>query len=538
MLGHSRARVALPNSPVSQLGRRGFLRGMAIASTGLVLGGGVAACASGLPPTGPGKPRRGGRLRAVVSSASESEDTLHPFVAGSWGAGMVMKNLFDKLCAYNDDLTVTNRLAETIEPNADGSVWTIRLRDGVRWHDSKPLSADDLLYSIRYLLDPKAAFSGGKDLAMVDVGGLRKLDRRTVSVPMRTPIADLPSLLAGWYVYVIQEGATKFDNDHRPIGTGPFRFSSWRPGDRVLLTRNDSYWEDGRPYLDELEFIFITKSDTRLNALLGGEAEVAHELAWAQAAAQERGGRIAITASPVGRMQSFNMLIDREPFTDPAVREAMKLAVDRREIVDTVYSGYAEVGNDLYGLGAPLYHDELPQRDYDPDRARSLLRKAGRDGLSVTLHTSDVTPGMLEAATLYAQQAKRAGITIRLEKVPADSYWTNVWAKKPFMQSGWGNYALDWFYGQTMLSSAQPNETGWHRPGWDKRFVTARATMDADLRARRYAELQAELWRDGGHIIHSFTKWIDGASHRVGGLRGAPAASDGWGDYRDVWLGA
>ncbi|UQA90700.1 ABC transporter substrate-binding protein [Streptomyces halobius] len=547
MFGPARARLALPSSlahsPAPQTGRqidrRAFLHGLAVASSGLVLGGGLTACTSGQSsPTGAGEPRRGGRLRAVVSGASSSDDTLHPFVAGSWGAGIVMKNLFDKLCAYKDDLTVTNRLAESIEPNSDGSLWTVRLRDGVEWHDGKPLSADDLMYSVRYLLDPKSSFTGAKDLAMVDVDGLRKVDRRTVAVPMRRPIADLPSLLAGWYVYVIQDGTTAFDNDHPPVGTGPFRFDRWSPGDRVRLTRNDSYWESGRPYLDELEIIFITKADTRLNALLGGDADVAHELAWAQAAAQERTGRVQVVTSPVGRMQSFNMMVDQKPFTDPHVREALKLAVDRQEIVDTAYSGYADVGNDLYGLGAPLYNDDLPQRRYDPDKAKSLLRKAGKERLTVTLHTSDVTPGMLEAATLYAEQAKRAGITIKLEKSPADSYWSEVWAKKPFAQSGWGNYALDWFYGQTLLSTSDSNETGWRRRDWDKRFFAARATMDPGLRAQRYADLQQELWQDGGYIIHSFVKWIDGAHHKVGGVRGAPPASDGWGSYRDVWLGA
>ena len=539
MLGHVRARAALPNSPLSVPGhvdRRAFLRGVALASSGLALGG-LAACSDADAGAGPGSPRRGGRLRAVVSGASSSEDTLHPFIAGSWGAGMVMKNLYDKLCAYNDDLTVRLRLAESIEPNSDGSVWTIRLRDGVEWHDGKGLTADDLLYSIRYLLDPGNTFAGAHDLAMVDVQGLRKVDRRTVRVPMRTPIADLPSLLAGWYNYVLPEGATAFDNEHPPIGTGPFRFVNWTPGERVLLERNDAYWDDGRPYLDELELIFVTEPDTRLNALLGGQADVAHELSWAQAKAQERAGQIRVLESPVGQMECFTMRIDKAPFTDPAVREAMKMAVDRREIVDTVFAGYADVGNDLYGLGAPLYNDELPQRTYDPDEARALLRKAGHEDLTVTLYTSEVSPGMLEAATLYVEQAKRAGITIELQTVPADSYWSTVWAKKPLAQSGWGNYALDWFYGQTVVSTAESNETGWRRPAWDKRFIQARATMDERVRAERYAELQRELWADSGYIIHSFSKWMDGLHPRVGGLRRSPAASDGWGNYREVWLG-
>ncbi|GGM50501.1 peptide ABC transporter substrate-binding protein [Longimycelium tulufanense] len=518
------------------LSRRGFL-GVLGASSALVLGGSLVGCSSGGGlPAAQGEPRRGGHLRAVVSGNSSSDDTLHPFVAASWGGGMVMKNLFDKLCAYDDDLTVRNRLAEVIEPNADGSEWTIRLRDGVRWHDGKRLSADDLLHSIRHLLDPANKFPGALDLAMVDAAGLRKLDARTVRLPMREPIADLPSVLAGWYVYVIQDGATEFSNDEPPVGTGPFRFSRWEPGDRVALSRNDDYWENDLPYLDELEIIFVSQADTRLNALLGGEAEIAHEVPWTQARAQEKTGQVAIVSSPLGRFHAFNMLIDREPFTDPAVREAIKLSVDRQEIVDTVFAGYGEVGNDLYGKGAPLYNDDLPQRAYDPDKARALLRKAGKEDLRVTLHTSDVTPGFVEAATLFVEHAKRAGITVELAKSPADSYWTEVWTKQPFTQTGWGNYSLDWFFGQALVSESGQNETAWRRPDWDRRFFQARATMDPALRKERYAELQRELWDEGGYVVHSFAKWIDGASPRVGGLRGATVSSDRWGSYREVWL--
>jgi len=525
------------HSRASAFDRRTLLRGLTATASGLLVAGAAGACGTATVD-GPGNPRHGGRVRAAASGASVSGDTMHPFVAGAWGTGIVMKNIYDKLCVYNDDLTVSMQLAETIEPNTDGTRWTIRLRDGVQFHNGKPLVAEDLIYSLRYLLDPNQTFTGALDLSMVDAPGVRKLDNRTVEVPMHQPLADLPGLLAGWYNYVLPEGAAAFDNEHPPIGTGPFQFEHWRPGERVELRRNDNYWIDGRPYLDELEIIYVTRADTRLNALLGEQAEVAHELSATQTAAQERNGRIGITASPLGRMQSLAMRMDTAPYNDPDVRQALQYAVDRQEIVDTVYSGYADIGNDMYGLGSPMYNSDLPQRSYDPERAKRLLRRAGKEDLHVTLHTSDVTPGWPESAALFAEQAKAAGITVELRKSAADSYWTSVWGTEPFVHAGWGTYSLDWFFGQAIVSNAENNETAWRRPGWDQRYYTARGTMDPQLRAQRYADLQHELWAEGGYVGYAFMQWIDGAASNVGGLRTGPAGAGSWGDYRDVWLGA
>ncbi|MGH9011317.1 MAG: ABC transporter substrate-binding protein [Acidimicrobiia bacterium] len=524
--------------PRPEVSRRALLKGSLAAAATLAAGGLLGGCRdrgpTGEPAAeGPTRPVRGGRLRAAISGASTTDETLDPHLGASWADGARAKNIFDKLAAYNADLTVTNRLAETIEPNRDGSVWRIRLRAGVTWHDGKPLTADDVLYSVRRMLDPANALPAATDLAPVDAAGSRKVDDLTVELAMRQPIADLPSLLAGWYVYVVQDGAKDFS---RPVGTGPFKLASFSPGDRCLLVRNENYWEDGKPYLDEVELITINDAEARLNAFLGSATDVSHELAPSQAKAQAGNPGLRVVASPIGIFHSFIMRVDQAPFDDNRVREALKYAVDRQQLVDTVFFGYGEVGNDLYGQGAPYYHDQLPQRAYDPERAKWLLREAGRSGLEVTLHTSDPTPGMLEAATLFAEQAKGSGLRVKLRTSPRDSYWSDVYLKVPFAQTNWGSYALDWFYAQTVLSDSRSNETGWRRPDFDRRFAEARATMDPALKRERYFALQEELHREGGYVIHSFAKWLDGLSPRVRGVEGTTVASNDWCSYRGAWL--
>lgn len=472
----------------------------------------------------------------VASGASTTDDVLDPHLAGSWGGGAVAKNVFDKLVAYNNDLTLRPRLAETLAPNADGTVWRIGLRKGVRWHDGKPLTADDVLWSVRRILDPANKLPAAADLAMVDIAASRRVDDTTVDLQLTQPMADLGALLAGWYVYVVPNGTNTFDKEHPPVGTGPFRFADWAPGQRTKLIRNENYWETGKPYVDSVEIVLAAEADARLNVFLSGQAEIVHELSYVQAKSQQGNGQLAIHQSPVGTIHSFNMLTDREPFNDPRVREALKLSVDRKAIVDSVFFGYGEIGNDLYGKGAPNYAAQIPQRAHDPGQARALLTAAGKENLKVTLHTADVTPGYVQSALLFAEQAKQAGITIEVSKSAAASYWTDVYRKQPFTQTGWGSYALEWFYGQALVSTAPSNETAWRRPAWDQKFALARGTLDPALRQRHYLELQQELWADGGYIIHSYGKWLDGVSPRVNGFRDATVAADDWCSYRDVWM--
>lgn len=519
------------------ISRRSLLQGSLAAAALAAASGLLGGCrdGGGVRPEAAGaadRPVRGGRLRVTISGASSTDETLDPHLGGAWADGARSKNIFDKLAAYNADLTTTNRLAEVIEPNPDGTVWRIKLRAGVTWHDGTPLTADDVLYSVRRILDPANALPAAIDLASVDLDNSKKVDDLTVALAMRQPISDLPALLAGWYVYVIQDGTKDFA---RPVGTGPFRLASFSPGDRSVLTRNESYWEEGRPYLDEVELITLNDAQARLNAFVGGDVDVAHELTPSQARAQAGNSRMRVVESPVGIFHSFTMLTDQVPFTDNLVRQALKFAVDRQALVDTVFFGYGEVGNDLYGKGAPYYHDQLPQRQYDPDRSRSLFRQAGRGGLELTLHTSDPTPGMLEAATLFAEQAKASGLRVKLA-CPLGTPWQEVYLKAPFAQTNWGSYALDWFYAQTVLSDSPSNETAWRRPDFDRRFAEVRATMDPDLKRERYFALQEELYEEGGYVIHSFAKWLDGLNPKVRGIEGTTVASNDWCSYRNAWL--
>lgn len=511
--------------------RRGLLIGAAgVAALGAC---GPAPAGDAVPAAGP--PRPGGRLRVALAGNSPTADDLDPHVAGSAAGGALGRNVWDRLVSYDNDLTLRYRLAESLQPNADGTEWRITLRPGVLFSDGTPLTSRDVMWSVRRMLDPAKPSSA--DLSMVDIDRTEAEDDRTVLLALRRPLADLGSVLAGSYVFVVKDGTDTFDASTLPVGTGPFALRSWSPGDRSLLVRNPHYWEAGLPHLDEVEIVQIAEPEARVNAFLSGEVDMIDQVPAVRAQTLRQDPGVALVMPEFGTMAALQMRADVAPFDDVRVRQAMRLAVDRQAMIDTAYLGFAEIGNDLYGLGAPFYAADLPQRGYDPERARALLREAGHDGLTVTLTTADSSPGQLDSATLFVEQAKAAGITVVLETVPADNYAAQVSGRLPLTHNNWWNYSLDYYYGQTTTSDA-PGGTGWRRPEWDARFAEARGTLDVDERGRLFADLQRELYEEGNLIVHSFVKQPAAVRSTVQGAPPFTLGTDDWANYRGVWLTA
>ena len=185
----------------------------------------------------------------------------------------------------------------------------------------------------------------------------------------------------------------------------------------------------------------------------------------------------------VNAMVPITMRLDRKPFTDVRVRQAMKLIADRKQLVATAFNGYATVANDLYGRGQPLYDTSLPQRQPDIEKATSLLKAAGVSGQTFTLSASDAVPGMLESATVFAQQASKAGIKVVVQKVPSDSYFGQNYPYT-FGQSAWADNPLSQFYQLGLVSDAPFAETGYKVPAFDKLFNQSQATQGSGAQER------------------------------------------------------
>lgn len=503
----------------THVSRRALLRGAAKA--GIALGGMglLAACGGGPVPTtaaaAAGPPRRGGQLRIGLVGGGNSE-SFSPATASSTLINTTMATaVFDALSNIQPDLSLAPALALSWKSDATATTWTFTLRPGVTWHDGSPFTAADVVYSIRWMADE--ANQNAKAVGNVVLDKLTAVDPLTVSIPLRSPDLMFPHAIAT--TWIIKDGTTDFA---KPVGTGPFVFESHTPGQRSVCRRNPSYWDPGKPYVDALVLQSLDDDTARHNALLGGQIDVVAQIPYAQAAQLRSNPAVALLRSPSTGAQAFYMAVDQPPFDDVRVRQAMRLIADRQQLVDVVLYGYGTVGNDLFGQGLPFYDAKLPQRTRDIEKAKALLAAAGHGGgLTLTLQTAPAAPGMVEAATLFAQQAKDAGVSIDIRQQTATAYFdpTLQYLKMPFAQTFWSGLAsLNYHYELAMTAGGAGNETHWTDAATATAIAKAIGATDEAAAAAAWAAVQQQQWDEGGYIVWGGLDNLDAASVRVAGF--------------------
>jgi peptide/nickel transport system substrate-binding protein len=511
----------------SQLTRRTFVVGAA-AGGAAILSRSSRSRADDAPA-----PKPGGRLRVGMFGGGASE-TLDPNLSNTDIDIARAHVLYERLVDFNPDGSLFNQLAEEFSPNSDGSVWKIKLRSGVLWHDGSPFTAQDVVYTLRYVLDPANKAQGGADIAFVKPDKIRALDPLSVEITPEQPIAVLPTSLSSRALYIFKDGTKSFD---APIGTGPFAFKSFKRGERSLFVRNPHYRIADRPYLDELEIISINDPTTRLNALIGGQIDAMMYVDAKLIPVAQANPGIKLLIADSGTYPGQVMQTDTFPFDDNRVRQAFRLMINREEMIKVALGGYGKIGNDLACPYDPDYAREIPQRAYDPDKAKFLIKQAGREGATVPLYTGDIGQGMLESSILIAQYAEKVGIKVTLDKAPAETYYTDKFMKVPFQCTNWGQRPLDSQIAQAFNHGAPYNESHWERPDFDKLTNEARRTLDPKKRRELWVAAQQMLWDDGGYIIWGFPQLIDAHSSKVHGFVPSSARPLGWFTFTDVYFG-
>jgi peptide/nickel transport system substrate-binding protein len=521
--------TATPGLPA--LSRRGFL-GVSL-SAATVSGAVLVGCGTDgrTAPAAQSRPRRGGRLRAAFAGGGATE-TLDPHQANLFVEAARSKALFDKLADYGADLSVVPRLAERWESEPDLTRWQVTLRQAT-FHDGRPVRSADVLYSYGRILDPKRGLRARASLSVIDLPRSRAVGDRVIEFALKRPFAEFPNVMASFGAYIVPEGADAFD---RPVGSGPFSFVSFTPGRSLLLRRDPNHW-DGAAYLDELEFVIGNEESARVNALVGGQVEYAHELSPTSARTYARHDRVTVLRLANSAMQAFAMKVDRPPFDSRDLREAMFLLADRPRLVETVLAGSGQVGNDLFGRGYRYYADEVPQRTRDLDRARWLVERAGAKGLKVRLDTSEAATGFLEAASLLRDQAREAGLELETVVGNKDTYWKDTKDAGVLSCFRSGAMPIETHISQRLLTNSTTNVTKWARADFDALYDRAVSTADEHARRQVYVDMQRMLHAEGGYLVWGFADWLVGTRKNVGGVANAPANTLDWARFDKVWLG-
>jgi peptide/nickel transport system substrate-binding protein len=504
--------------------RRQVLRGAVGGGVVLAAGGLLGACGGddggggggggGTPAQSGGKLKAGGTLRvgATGGGAKDSIDAHIPTVDTD-----IMRcwNLYESLAVRSPDFSrVEMLLAESIEPEKSPKQWTIRLKDGITFHNGKPVTADDVIFSLRRILDPKDPKTGAASIGYVDEKRLKKLDDRTVRVTLEFANAGFLDDIGQYFNAIVP---TDYDVKN-PVGTGPFKYVSFTPGQQSEFDKFADYWEDGKPYADKLIIIDFPEDTARVNALLGGQVDAIDNLPAAQVQSVKSNPNLRVLSSETGAWQPFTMRVDQAPFDDVKVRQAFRLIVDREQMVQQVLSGQGSVANDLYARYDPVYASDLPQRQQDLEQAKSLLKQAGREGLSVELVTAPVFQGIVEAAQVFVQQAKGAGVNVKLRKVDSGTFYGDNYLSWTFAQDFWASRAYLSQVAQGDLPESPYNETHWKDPKFIDLIKQARAEVDDAKRKDILHEAQTMQYEQGGYIIPYFSNIIDAYSAKLGGF--------------------
>jgi peptide/nickel transport system substrate-binding protein len=509
--------------PGGGFGRRQFLRG--VAGAGVVAGSGglIAACSSspssstgGTKTAAKGKP--GGNLKVGLTGGSSS-DQIDPHKGLTYTDTARLQMLYSPLVQADANAQLQWVLAEEkgiVPRNGSASEWLIHLRKGVTFHDGRPFTSADVVYSFQRIIhgDGKLSYNGALGLGPIDIAGVKALDKYTVLIPMKSPFSTLPQNMAAfwYYLYIAPVG---FDIK-KPVGTGPFMYKSFKPGQQSVFVKNPHYFISGRPYADSVTIIDFADSTSMQNALVTKVIQAAGALNGPQIATLTNSPGIKPVVSHAGTIIPFTMRLDRPPFTDVNVRQALRLVVDRPQLIDSALDGYGTVGNDVFSPYDPAYDHSL-HRVADIPRARSLLKQAGQENLQVTLTTSAITTGTVAMATVLAQQAQQAGITIKLNTVDPGTFFGPGYLQWDFAQDyyPYSPYLAQVAY--SMLPGSPFNETRTDNPQYSTWYRQANATTNPALRKEILHQMQQFDFTQGGYIIPAYVDSLDAYSNQIGG---------------------
>jgi peptide/nickel transport system substrate-binding protein len=519
------------------LSRRDALRmlgvaGVAAADAGSLFGAAGKVFADDAATPLKGKP--GGRIR-VAGMSSSTADTLDP-AKGALSTDYVRHFMFyNGLTRFDSHLVPQLELAERID-NDKATVWTITLRKDITFHNGKGLSAADVVFSLNRHKDPA---TGSKVMPlMAQFAEVKATGPLEVQITLTAPNAELPSILAVSHLLIVPEGTTDFNLG---VGTGPFKVKEFKPGVRSVSVRNPGYWKPGLPYLDEIEFIAIGDEPSRVNALLSGDVHMINEVnpRSTQRISASAGHRVV--DAPSGNYTDLIIRQDQMPGQNADFTQAMKYLLDREQVKSAVFRGYAVVGNDHPIAPGSRYHNaDLPQRAYDPEKAKFLLKKAGMEKISMPVVCSPAATGSVDIAVLLQQSAKSVGLNLNVNRVPSDGYWSNHWMKHPL---SFGNINprpnADVIFSQFFQSTAPWNESGWKNEQFDQLLMLARGETDDAKRAKMYADMQTLVSDNCGIGIPVFISNIDGVDQRIKGYSSNPLGGFmGYMFSEQVWLDA
>jgi peptide/nickel transport system substrate-binding protein len=523
------------------LTREDVLRRGAALGAGMLFAGGVpaAALASASKKAPVVQPKPGGNFILATDGTPTGMD-LDP-IGGTLGGeiNVALRELFfERLARVDPNGKIIPWLATEFSVDKTGTVWKIKLREGVKWHDGSAFSADDVVWTFKYMLTtPGVSTTATMKSFLAGPQSVQKLDSLTVQLNLSTPLVFLPQIMAESRQFIIKNGTSSPFNP--PIGTGPFVFANWTQGQQITGTRNPHYWEHGKPYVDQFQIVLISDPTARYNALQSGQVHAISQLSPALINTVKSNKSLKLLAHGGGGFGAFAMRSDTGPFSDVRVRQAARLLVNRPQMLSTAMADAGNIANDIQNAIDPdrATVKEIPQRVYDPDQAKSLLAAAGMSNLNVPLSASPtIGDYSVQLATVYSQQVQAAkiGASVPLDVVDSTTYNASRLNIAPFVVVFWSARYLDEYISSSLIPGAGTPETHWTDPAFTALWQQYRGQPNAAKRHELAVELQKTLWNEGPYVIPCFEDLIDAYSAKVGGVESGIIRNFDEYDFRQV----
>ena len=452
------------------------------------------------------QPQYGGTL--IIAFASDTK-TLDPSFSVNFSERQPLYLIYNTLLALNPDLTMAPELAERWETSADGLRLTLHLRRGVKFHDGTDFNALATKYNLDRRMDQTIASPQRTQLVAI-IASVEAPDDNTVVINMKQPSPSILGMLAQREGFMASPAAVeRFGKDFatNPVGTGPFTFKEWTPGQRIVLEKNRNYWETGKPYLDGIVFADITNTVVGVQRLITGEADYISALSQIDIRQIETRTEIKLDPSAVGRWYGLQWQVDKAPFDNAKLRLAIAHAIDRKKIVDIVMNGRAPVAE---GLTPPAlwWHDpDLRGPAYDPPRARALLAEAGYpNGIQLTLSNPQINL-LQQINQLVQEQLKAIGIDVRLEPVAqSDWYPRLVQGAINFSPIRWSQRPdPDGLFTILLQGNGFANSTKFKNSEIDALLERARNSTAVDERKALYRDVERMMVRDLPYVSLLFS---------------------------------
>lgn len=492
----------------NKVSRRGFIKGAL--ATGMTVGASTSLWSTGVNAA---TPKKGGEFRVGVHDGNTT-DSFDPGTTAS--VYMIQLNHICRsyLTLINNENKLGPDVAESWEATPDAAEWRFKLRKGITFHSGKALTPADVVASLNFHRGEETK-SAAKAL-LADVTDIKADGDDAVIINLKAGSADLPYLLSDYHLVILPSDDSGKVNWESMDGTGPYKVVSHDPGVGTRCERFDGWFRDGA-YFDSIKLVSLADPSARGTALMTGEVDALTEVEAKTVSRLGRAKGVTIDNVPSGAHVTLPMFCDQAPFDNVDVRMALKLAIDRDEIIQKIFYGNASLGNDNpIGPSLPYYH-KMEQRQYDPDQAKSLLKKAGAEGLKVDLSTADTAfAGAVDMCLLYKEHAAKAGININVVREPNDGYWANVWLKKPWVVVGWGARPTpDVMFSLAYKDDAEWNESHWQNKRFNELLRIAKAELDDAKRTEMYAEMQTLCSDDGGTIMPLFRNRVMARTEKV-----------------------